>query len=168
MILRSSYRNLAWVGFEPTTTEFCLDALINWAIRPWVQFTLTANLLQLLQFHLLFGFNQCFTQSFLDIPIHITMVYLSAAEEPPPGHFWVMSEIFLEFSLSAIVCNIFLEKLKNQAKSEKVRNIWYQLLCNSWVLVPKTFFRDWTIECVPIKFWDFPNIAKFPTASSKS
>ena len=27
----------AWVGFEPTTTEFRSDALTNWAIRSWVQ-----------------------------------------------------------------------------------------------------------------------------------
>ena len=26
-ILWSSYRKLAWVGFEPTTTEFCSDGL---------------------------------------------------------------------------------------------------------------------------------------------
>ena len=32
----SSYRKWAWVGFEPTTTEFRSDALIDWAIRPWV------------------------------------------------------------------------------------------------------------------------------------
>ena len=36
-ILWSSYRKLAWVGFEPTTTEFRSDALTDWAIRPWVQ-----------------------------------------------------------------------------------------------------------------------------------
>ena len=36
-ILWSSYRKLAWVGFEPTTTEFRSDALADWAIRPWVQ-----------------------------------------------------------------------------------------------------------------------------------
>ena len=35
--LWSSYRKLAWVGFEPTTTEFRSDALTDWAIRPWVQ-----------------------------------------------------------------------------------------------------------------------------------
>ena len=33
-ILWSSYRKLTWVGFEPTTTEFCSDALTDWAIRP--------------------------------------------------------------------------------------------------------------------------------------
>ena len=31
-ILWSSYRKLAWVGFEPTTTEFRSDALTDWAI----------------------------------------------------------------------------------------------------------------------------------------
>ena len=55
-ILRSSYRKLAWVGFEPTTTEFRSDALTDWAIRPWVQLTLRANFVELLQFHL---FVQC-------------------------------------------------------------------------------------------------------------
>ena len=33
-ILRSSYRKLAWVGFKPITTEFCSNALTDWAIRP--------------------------------------------------------------------------------------------------------------------------------------
>ena len=52
----SSYRKLAWVRFEPMTTEFRSDALTDWAIRPWVQLTLRANFVQLLQFHL---FVQC-------------------------------------------------------------------------------------------------------------
>ena len=52
----SSYRKLAWMGFEPTTTEFCSNALTNWAIRPWVQLAHRANFVQLLQFHL---FVQC-------------------------------------------------------------------------------------------------------------
>ena len=30
MILRISYRKLAWVGFEPATTEFSSDALTDW------------------------------------------------------------------------------------------------------------------------------------------
>ena len=33
--IESSYRKLAWVGFESMTTEFRSDALTNWAIRPW-------------------------------------------------------------------------------------------------------------------------------------
>ena len=47
-ILSSSYRRLAWAGFEPTTTEFHSDALTNWAIRPWVHFALRANFVQLI------------------------------------------------------------------------------------------------------------------------
>ena len=35
-IVWSSYRKLAWVGFEPTATEFRSDALTDWAIKPWV------------------------------------------------------------------------------------------------------------------------------------
>ena len=45
-ILWSSYRKLAWVGSELTTTEFCSDALTDWDIRPWVQLTLRANFIQ--------------------------------------------------------------------------------------------------------------------------
>ena len=52
----NSYRKLAWVRFEPTTTEFSSDTLNDWAIRPWVQLALRANFVQLLQFHL---FIQC-------------------------------------------------------------------------------------------------------------
>ena len=44
---------LAWLRFEHTTTEFRLDALNDWAIRPWVKLALRANFVQLLQFHLL-------------------------------------------------------------------------------------------------------------------
>ena len=51
-IFWSSYRKLAWVGFEPTTTEFRSEALTDWAIRPWAQLALRANFEQLLQFHL--------------------------------------------------------------------------------------------------------------------
>ena len=56
-ILWSSYRKVAWVGFEPTTTEFRLDTLTNWTIRPCIQFTLRANFVQLFQFHRLFSFT---------------------------------------------------------------------------------------------------------------
>ena len=35
-ILRSTYRKLVWVGFEPTTIELCSDTVTKWAIRPWV------------------------------------------------------------------------------------------------------------------------------------
>ena len=67
LILWSSYRKLAWVGFEPKSTEFCSDALTNWAIRPWVQHAFRANSVQLLQSHHLFSvifyFSYCLRQS---------------------------------------------------------------------------------------------------------
>ena len=67
MILRSSYRKLAWVEFEPKTIEFHSDALTNWAIRPWVQLAFRAYFVQLLQFHVLlnviFHFGYCLRQS---------------------------------------------------------------------------------------------------------
>ena len=52
-VVRSSYRKLAWVGFEATNTEFCSDTLTDWVIRP--KLALRANLVQLLQFNLLFS-----------------------------------------------------------------------------------------------------------------
>ena len=69
-ILRSSYRKLAWVGFEPTTTEFHSDALTNWAIRSWVQLALRANFVQLLQFHLSVQCS-CFILAIAFITCHI-------------------------------------------------------------------------------------------------
>ena len=36
-IVWSSYRKLAWVGFESMTTEFGSDALTDWAIKSCVQ-----------------------------------------------------------------------------------------------------------------------------------
>ena len=55
-IFRSSYGNLAWVGFEPMRNKIHSGALTNWVIKPWVEFTLRAIFLQLLSFHL---FVQC-------------------------------------------------------------------------------------------------------------
>ena len=52
LLLWSSYRKLAWVGFEPTTTEFRSDALTDWAIRPWVQLALRAKFIQLLHIYI--------------------------------------------------------------------------------------------------------------------
>ena len=48
----NSYRKLAWVRVEPTTTEFRSDALTDWAIMPWVQLALRANFVQLLSIYL--------------------------------------------------------------------------------------------------------------------
>ena len=49
-VIWSSNRKLAWVGFEPTTTEFYSDARTDWVRRPWVQLALRANFLQLIHF----------------------------------------------------------------------------------------------------------------------
>ena len=53
-IFRSSYRKLIWARFLPMTTDFCSNALNNWAIMPQFQLALRANFVQLMQFHLLF------------------------------------------------------------------------------------------------------------------
>ena len=47
-ISRSSYRMLTCFRFKPTTTEFRSDALIEWALRRWVQLALRVNPVQLL------------------------------------------------------------------------------------------------------------------------
>ena len=66
-ILRSRYRKLDQMGFEPTITEFRSDALTDRAIWPCVQLALTANLEQLLKLHRLFNvifdFGHCLLQS---------------------------------------------------------------------------------------------------------
>ena len=61
MIFRSSYRKFAWVGFEPMTTKLCSDALIDWAIRPWVQLaTLYSYSISLYSYSINFNlFLQC-------------------------------------------------------------------------------------------------------------
>ena len=63
----SGSRKLAWVGFEPMTTEFRSHLLTDWAITPWVQLALRTNFVQLLQFHRLFTvrihFGYCLRQS---------------------------------------------------------------------------------------------------------
>ena len=52
---RSIFRNkrLPWMGLEPTTTEFYSDWLTDWSIKPWIDFALRANFVQLFQLHLL-------------------------------------------------------------------------------------------------------------------
>ena len=69
-ILWSSYRKLAWAGIETTTTELHSDALTDWAIRPWVQLTLRANFVQLLQFHSLFSVRFHFGFAFVSCHIY--------------------------------------------------------------------------------------------------
>ena len=46
---------MAWLGFEPRTTEFCSYVLTDWPFKPWVEATLTVSFLPLLQFHYLFS-----------------------------------------------------------------------------------------------------------------
>ena len=57
--LQCCYRKLAWVWFEPTTTEFNSVTLSHWAIGSWILLALRSNFAQLLQFHwmchILFG-----------------------------------------------------------------------------------------------------------------
>ena len=55
-IFRSSFRNLARVGFEPTTDEFRSNALTDWPIKPWVELIRWGNFVQQLHYHLL---GQC-------------------------------------------------------------------------------------------------------------
>ena len=57
VIADNSYRKLTQVVFQPKTTEFHLDALNNWAIRPWVQHAIRSNFTQLIQFDFLFSFQ---------------------------------------------------------------------------------------------------------------
>ena len=71
-VFRSNYRKLAWLGFEPTTTEFCSDSLTDWAIRPCVQLTLRANFVQLLQFHLFLQCS-CLISVFVFVSCHICL-----------------------------------------------------------------------------------------------
>ena len=68
-IFRSSYIKLAWLGFEPTTTEFRSDALTDWAFKPWVQLALRGNSLQLLQIYL-FVLRSRFTLVFSFVRCH--------------------------------------------------------------------------------------------------
>ena len=68
-IFRSSYIKLAWLRFEPTTTEFCSDALTDWAFKPWVQLVLRGNSLQLLQIYL-FVLCSRFTSVFSFVRCH--------------------------------------------------------------------------------------------------
>ena len=61
-----SYRKLAWVGFESTTTKFSSDALTNWTIGPLVQLALRTSFVKPLQFNRLFSvifhFGYCLHQ----------------------------------------------------------------------------------------------------------
>ena len=118
-ILWSSYRKLAWVQFEPTTTAFCSDAVTDWSIKPWVQLTLRTNFVQQLQFHLLFSvrfhFGYCLRQSprliktfylsihlsiylSIDLCIHIYSIYI----------YNIYLYLYLSIDLCIHICSIYI------------------------------------------------------------
>ena len=72
-ILRSSYRNPAWVEFESTATDFRSDTLTDWAIRSWLQLALRTNFVQLLQFHLCSMFRFHFGYSSFSVATFILL-----------------------------------------------------------------------------------------------
>ena len=76
-IISSSYRKFSWVGFDLMTTEFRSDALTNWALKPWVQLTLRANFLQLLQFHRLVSVRFHFGFAFVSRYVYLMDIFLS-------------------------------------------------------------------------------------------
>ena len=53
--LQCCYRKLAWVWFEPTTTECNSVTLSHWAIGSWILLALRSNFSQLLRFHRMFS-----------------------------------------------------------------------------------------------------------------
>ena len=80
-ILWSSYRKLAGVGFEPTTTEFRSDPLTDWAARPWVKLAHRANFVQLLQFH--FGYYLCHSPRLFSLNFWIYIyIYIGLSAYP--------------------------------------------------------------------------------------
>ena len=76
MIVWSSYRKFLWVVFEPTIPEFRSDPLTDWALSPWVQLALTANFVQLLQFHLIFSIRFHFKFSFISRQVYLIEIFL--------------------------------------------------------------------------------------------
>ena len=70
---RTNYRKLAWVGFEPMTTEFQSDAQTDWTIRPWAQLNLRANFDSYSNFISLFSVRV----SFWSLPLSVATFVLS-------------------------------------------------------------------------------------------
>ena len=59
---RSSYTKLAWVGFEPTTTEFRSDALTDWAIGH--------------EFYIYIHIYDIYIYTFVHIYMYVCMLYI--------------------------------------------------------------------------------------------
>ena len=69
-------------------------------------------------------------------------------------------KIFFFFKTVSILCKIFWEKLKNQAKFDTTKNLWYLFKGIFWAPVHKIYFYGAyrTLGCVPMQFGDFVNI----------
>ena len=67
-----------------------------------------------------------------------------------------------------IICKMFWEKLRNQAKLDKNEKFWYLFWRIFRGPVPKIYFcgGDWALCCVLMEFWDFANVSLLPTTLS--
>ena len=139
-IIWSSYRDLAWVGFEPTTTEFRSDVLTGSEIRQWAQLALRANLVQLLQFHRL---------------LHLVIPFLSLAcyQTINIPFCQKLREMWTDFRCiihgpvipkqCMMALNVGLHCSIKFAKIEQARNItWIQLLWDKNKWLNKCSFKD--------------------------
>ena len=142
-----NYRKLAWVEFEPTTNEFRSEALTDWAIRPWLQFVLRANFVQLFQFHLLVQCSRfisviafvshyiCFKRNLAQIimlaaewidtqnekPVYTSLVHISVTFNTFSAILW--SGIQTQFSPSVFL-DRFIMIIDSSAKSSGVITIY--------------------------------------------
>ena len=138
-ILRSSSRKLAWVRFELTSTEFSSDALTDSAMRPAAQLALSANFVQVLQFHLFVqfarfisvnefvGFHICFRRNLAQV---ITW---------PQYHMSVTSYIIYIYIYIIYIYkyNIYIYIIFNA-----MLNVYHQryVVCNLFFLIFFTFY----------------------------
>ena len=110
-ILWNSSRRLSKVGFEPKTTDFCSDALIDLAIRPWVQLALITNSVQLVQFSCFFkgrfvsgnvfaSFEIYFSRSFSEVITWMAWIELLYMVFTIEGFFKVSIKIWWELDLN--------------------------------------------------------------------
>ena len=136
-ILWSSYRKLAWVGFEPTTTEFRLDALTEWAISPWVQLALRANFVQLFQFHRLLSvtFHFGYYLFFIYVFICISKAYFS-------------NKAVELVNLPSILCNTHLVSLLKDFSYKFARPTALYNLNHLWI-----FLYSILQICIQYKYW---------------
>ena len=70
-------------------------------------------------------------------------------------------KIFFFFKTGSILCKIFWGKLKNQAKFDSTKRLWYLFKGIFGGPVHKIYFyrTHRTLGCVPMQFGDFLNIA---------